>query len=160
MWWGQAKADVCVRVHLPWLHCFYYCIFFLHFLHTVLFVQQLIDSYHKHYIYFYTIIIIHFYRLNITTGKLRPAGPSGSIWSNAFSSRDTQSRCTPSPCGSWRPPRRRTQSLIGQPVLVLHHLHSTVFLVYRSNLLCSNLCPLPLVLGTNRRAWLCPKIFL
>lgn len=112
-----------------------------------------IDSYHKCDIYFYTIMIIHFYRLYVATEQLRPAGLSGSIWSTAFSSRDIQSRCTSGPRGSWRPPRKRTQSLIGQPVLVLHHLHSTVFLVYRWNLLCSNLCPLPLV---PERAWLCP----
>lgn len=76
----------------------------------------------------------------------RLAGPSGTIGPNPRSRRDTQQ-------GAQHQVQAASEDLQGDPaaswqtVLLLCHLHNTEVLpVFRGDLLCSNLHPLPLVL--------------
>lgn len=90
-------------------------------------------------------------------------GSSGSLRSKLCSSRDTHSRIprTKSRQASEDLPQRSLHSLSEQLVPTFHHLNSLgCYRMVKWNLLCSSLCPWPLVLalGTTEKTLALPSL--
>jgi len=87
-------------------------------------------------------------RYHSITDQQRLAGPSGPIVPNPCSSRNSQQGAQHQVQAASEDLRGGDPSAAWQPELLLCHLHSTELLpVFRGDLLCSNLYPLPLVLA-------------